>query len=335
MSDEINVLLSSQRYIHDRMSRSLTNLKKLGKANITHHTVESCVALLDQMWAKFEKQHDLLQVHYKDAFEESEYNTSRFVDSVDYTYVQQRGLLNEYLAKLQVKEPSSASNTESNVSSGKLSLPRLKISSFSGAFEDWLTFRDLFQSIVGNNSSISAIEKFHYLKTCLEGPADELIRPLAVTGDNYPRAWELLSAQYENKRELSRSNFSKFTAVAKMKNETEEEFSRIFNAVTRVVNGQESIERPIASHGFDILNHLVVELFDPRTRLEWESLSSASSDMPTHKELMNFINKRALSKPPNQNRSRSPTTRRDLPSRITSRNTPNLHNASSARVSTT
>ncbi|EGI64092.1 hypothetical protein G5I_07674, partial [Acromyrmex echinatior] len=80
-------------------------------------------------------------------------------------------------------------------------------------FEDWPTFRDLFQSIVGDNSSISAIEKFHYLKTYLEGPAEELIRPLAVTGDNYPQLWELLSEQYENKRELSRSNFSKFTAV--------------------------------------------------------------------------------------------------------------------------
>ena len=62
---------------------------------------------------------------------------------------------------------------------------------------------------------------------------------------------------------------------------------------TRVVNGQESIDRPIDSHGFDLLNHLVVELFDPRTRLEWESLSSASSDIPTLKELMNFINQRA------------------------------------------
>ncbi|EGI66630.1 hypothetical protein G5I_04838 [Acromyrmex echinatior] len=112
MSDEINVLLSSQRHIHDRMARSITNLKKLGTANITHHTVESRLALLDQMWAKFEKQHDLLQVHYKDAFDESEYNTSQFVDSVDNTYVQQRGLLNEYLTKLKVKEPSSASKTE-------------------------------------------------------------------------------------------------------------------------------------------------------------------------------------------------------------------------------
>ncbi|EGI66232.1 hypothetical protein G5I_05267, partial [Acromyrmex echinatior] len=89
--------------------------------------------------------------------------------------------------------------------------------SFSGTFEDWPTFRNIFQSIVGDNSSISAFEKFHYLKSCLEGPVEKLIRPLAVTGDNYPRAWALLSKHYENKRELSRSNFSTFTAVAKMK----------------------------------------------------------------------------------------------------------------------
>ncbi|KYN38438.1 hypothetical protein ALC56_07192, partial [Trachymyrmex septentrionalis] len=101
-----------------------------------------------------------------------------------------------------------------NEPSGRTSLPRLKIYSFSGTFEDWPTCRDIFQSIVGDNSSISAVEK---------------------------------------------------------------------------------IDRPIGSpYGFDLLNYLVIELFDPKIRLEWESLSSASTDVPTHEALMDFITKRAL-----------------------------------------
>ncbi|EGI69748.1 hypothetical protein G5I_01503, partial [Acromyrmex echinatior] len=82
--------------------------------------------------------------------------------------------------------------------------------SFSGAFEDWPSFRDIFLSIVGNNPSISNVEKFHHLKHCLEGSAEALIRPLATTGDNYSRT--LLYKHYENKKEL-RSNFCTFTAV--------------------------------------------------------------------------------------------------------------------------
>ncbi|XP_011053785.1 PREDICTED: uncharacterized protein LOC105145719 [Acromyrmex echinatior] len=248
MGKKLQNLQMKQNNLRNRMAQSVSDLEGLGAANITLAAAETCIGLLDGFWAKFEAQHELIIEHLEDAFEESEYNSTRVDNSARVTYITQRSLLLDYVRKLKTKEPSSASKTE-------------------------------------------AIEKFHYLKTCLEGPAEELIRPLAVTRDNYSRAWELLSEQYENKRELSRSNFFKFTAVAKMKSETEEELNRIFNVVTRVVNDQESIDRPIGSHGFDLLNHLVVELFDPRTRLE--SLSSASSDMPTHKELMNFINKRA------------------------------------------
>lgn len=78
-----------------------------------------------------------------------------------------------------------------------------------------------------------------------------------------------------------------------MKSDTAEELNRIYHAVTSVVNDQENIDRPISSHGFDLLNHLVIELFDLKTRLEWESLSSASNNVLTYEALVDFITKRA------------------------------------------
>lgn len=111
-----------------------------------------------------------------------------------------------------------------------------------------------------------------------------------MTGDNYSRAWALLSKYYENKKELTRSNF---VTVAKMKSDTAEGLSRIYNAATSAVN-EESIERSINSYGLDLLNHLVVELFNPKTRLKWESYSSESTDPPDHETLRNFIMKRTL-----------------------------------------
>jgi len=294
MSTNLHALLTAQSDIHGRMARSVSNLKKLGVENITLHAVEIRLTILDQLWAKFEKQHELIRESYKEGFE-SEYSTSQFFDSAENTYVQQRSRLNDYLLKFKVASPSPASTKEpGNELSSKMSLPRLKIRSFSGAFEDWPTFRDTFQSIVGDNPSISNVEKFHHLKYCVEGPAEKLIRPLAMTGDNYPRAWALLSKHFENKKEFARSNFSTFTAVEKMKGDTAEELSRIYHAVTGVVNGQESIGRPIHSFGLDLFNHLVVELFDPKTRLEWESYSSDSTDPSTHETLMDFITKRTL-----------------------------------------
>ncbi|KYN38433.1 hypothetical protein ALC56_07187, partial [Trachymyrmex septentrionalis] len=56
-------------------------------------------------------------------------------------------------------------------------------------------FHDTFQSIVRDSPSIANVERFHYLKSCLEEPAEKLIRPLAVIGDSYPRAWQLPTVQ--------------------------------------------------------------------------------------------------------------------------------------------
>ncbi|XP_029680154.1 uncharacterized protein LOC115245811 [Formica exsecta] len=175
----------------------------------------------------------------------------------------------------------------------KTALPRIKLPQFSGAFEDWPSFRDLFLSVIGDNSAMSKIERLHYLQSCPQGPAERLIRPLPVTGKNYDRAWALLKKHFENK-ELIRSNFAAFTAVNKMKGETAEELSRIYHAVTTAVNAQESIGRPINSHCMDLFNFLVVELFDSRTRLEWESSTCDSSNPPNYDVLLKFITKRML-----------------------------------------
>nr|XP_012221303.1 PREDICTED: uncharacterized protein LOC105671592 [Linepithema humile] len=244
-------------------------------------------------WAKFESHHELIRASYKDRFNESEYVSSNFFDNAEITYVQQRSQLVECAERL--KEHSATSNPPQenrNERHPQTALPRIKLQTFSGAYEDWPTFRDLFQSVIGRNSSISDIERFHYLRSCLQGAAERLIRPLSVTENNYTRAWTMLENHFENKRELIRSNFAAFTTVAKMKSDTADELSRIYHAVTTAVNAQESIDRPIESHGMDLFNHLVVELFDLRTRLEWESSICDFTNPPEHETLLTFISKR-------------------------------------------
>lgn len=209
--------------------------------------------------------------------------------------MKQRSELDGYAEKLRsrVAIPSGAhpGNPESAL---KTSLPRIRLSQFSGAYSDWPSFRDLFLSVIGQNSSVSAIERFYYFRSSLQGQAEKLIRSLPVTAENYDRAWAILCKHFDNKKELIRSNFSAFTAAPKMKGDTAEELSRIHNAVTATVNAQESIGRPINTHGMDLFNHLVIELFDARTRLEWESSTSNSMEPAQHNTLLDFISRRIL-----------------------------------------
>ncbi|XP_077272830.1 uncharacterized protein LOC143903247 [Temnothorax americanus] len=295
MSLDQNNMVSSQHELFRRISRAEENLKKIRQANITLAAIETRIRILDDLWAKFESQHDLIRNCYKDSsrYAESEYAQSNLLETAKMAYVQQRSVLS---GEADRRKPAQASTPveHGNDRALKSSLPRIQLPQFSGEYEKWPSFRDVFRSVIGDQSSISAVERLHYLRSCLKGPAENLIQSLTITSENYDRAWAILSKHYENKRELIRSNFATFTAVAKMKGETADELSRVHNAVTAAVNAQESIGRPIESHGMDLLNHLVVELFDPRTRLEWESSTRDSVDPPDHEELKNFISKRIL-----------------------------------------
>jgi len=294
MSADIKVLLEAQYDIHGRMSRSVDNLRKMGVSNITRDAIQARITILDNLWSKLEAQHELVRSTLKDKYHESEYAKSEFIDVAENTYVTQRSTLAGYAEKLKGEVPTASKSEPGPEQTPRTSLPRIKLQTFSGAYEEWPAFRDLFLSIIGDNSAISAVEKLHYLRSCLQGPAESLIRPLSVTGSSYERAWSILSRHFENKRELIRSNFASFTAVPRMKSETADELNRVYNAVTTAVNAQESIDRPIASHGTDLFNYLVVELFDPQTRLEWESSTCDSIDSPSHDTLTDFISKRIL-----------------------------------------
>ncbi|XP_029170207.1 uncharacterized protein LOC114939928 [Nylanderia fulva] len=289
---DLPTLIDCQREVQVRIARSVEYLRKLGNANITASAVTTRTRIIDQLWSKFETQHDLIRSGLKDKFNESDYVKSGLHEDTENLYVAQRSLLDGYAEQFQESPPSPVRrNTEG---ASRSSLPRIKVPLFSGNYADWPSFRDLFLSVIGDNTSISNIERLHHLRSSVTGQAEKLIRSLPVTGDNYDRAWAILSKHYENKRELIRSNFATFVNVSKMKGDTADELSRIHNAATTVVNAQESIGRPIDTHGMDLFNYLVTELFDATTRLEWESSTSGSAEPPSLETLLDFISRRIL-----------------------------------------
>ena len=46
-------------------------------------------------------------------------------------------------------------------------LPSINLPTFSGNYQEWLSFHDLFSCMIHENESLSDIQKFHYLKLSL------------------------------------------------------------------------------------------------------------------------------------------------------------------------
>lgn len=93
-----------------------------------------------------------------------------------------------------------------NSSKQSVQLPKIKIPEFDGEARNWRPFKDLFDKIVHNNSSINESIKMQYLKSNLVGKAAKMVEHLPPTATSYKTCYELLNNQYENERE----NVSRF-----------------------------------------------------------------------------------------------------------------------------
>ncbi|XP_011707042.1 PREDICTED: uncharacterized protein LOC105462212, partial [Wasmannia auropunctata] len=251
MSLDAESLLRGQEDLFGRIARAMENLKKSGAASITTGTIETRIKILDTHWAKFDATHDVLRGGHWKTISELEYIKSDLYGMTEETYAVQRAALLDSLEELRGKvlETSNLSTVREAEGSKRRTLPRIQLPSFSGKFDEWPAFKDLFRSIIHGDTSLSDVEKLHYLRSCLKEEAEQLVRNIPATAENYARVWRTLSEHYENKRLLVRACFSSFTALPKMK----------------------------------------MEMLDLRTRREWETTISGTTEPPSYGELRTFL----------------------------------------------
>ena len=79
-------------------------------------------------------------------------------------------------------------------------LPKLTLPNFDGDVQTWQTFWDSFESTVHQNSNLTNVERFSYLKSQLTGEAARTIDGFALTHTNYAWAIDLLRERYGQKQ---------------------------------------------------------------------------------------------------------------------------------------
>ena len=77
-------------------------------------------------------------------------------------------------------------------SHGIVKLPKLTIQPFKGDLTTWITFWDSYKAAIHENSSLSDIDKFNYLRSLLQGPALDAMSGLTLTASNYKEAVTVL-----------------------------------------------------------------------------------------------------------------------------------------------
>ncbi|XP_011169926.1 uncharacterized protein LOC105202931 [Solenopsis invicta] len=190
MSMDFESAVRLQVELRGRMANTAENVRKLGAANITVDVIENCLQFLDKNWERFEARHAELNSKYWNDHEDSDYFCDGY--ETEEVYLSQRIALTTLRRSLVGNTAGIESRPPTNEPpqlpsyAPQTTLPKITVLHFSGKFEDWPSFRDLFRLIIGNDRHLFDVEK-HYLRTCIEREAASFIKPLPIVGENSTR----------------------------------------------------------------------------------------------------------------------------------------------------
>lgn len=155
---------------------------------------------------------------------------------------------------------------------------------YSGSYENWMSFRDTYHSLIHNNNSLYDIEKFYYLKTSLSGEAAKLIDSLELAEHYYSIAWKTITDRYENAKQIIKNHCR---ALINLPTAIKSNVREVLGSIQKNFRALKACQQPVVDWG-TLLIAIITNKFDFKINEEWES-ATADSDLPTFDDLINYF----------------------------------------------
>ncbi|XP_053687053.1 uncharacterized protein LOC128736588 [Sabethes cyaneus] len=248
---------------------------------------------LDRLWDKMNEAIDDVESH-EESIEEADSFVKNRIDFENRFY--------ELKAFLVGKQREDCDQTVLNQTTRSLDnppgptphvrLPQITLPKFSGKIDEWLTFRDLFTSLIHRQTDLPEIEKFHYLRSQLEGEALSIIDSLPLIKANYTVAWELLTKRYSNTKVLRKRQVQALFELPTIRRESASELNSLLDNFEKIVKSLDQVTPQQTDYKDMLLVHLLCSRLDHTTRRGWEEFSS-TKESDTIKDLTEFLQRRA------------------------------------------
>ncbi|XP_043263587.1 uncharacterized protein LOC122403866 [Colletes gigas] len=171
-------------------------------------------------------------------------------------------------------------------------LPTITLLTFSGDFDNWLRFRDTFESLIHNKEGLTDIQKFHYLTSALKGPAARMISSLGVSEANYKFAWHSLKNRYEDSQALTIHHADALIDLPPIRKPSGIVIREFIDTVNNHILALEALGLPVKT--WDLLVVLILtKKLDPASRVEWEKRAVRSQNTPTLREFIDILEERS------------------------------------------
>lgn len=149
------------------------------------------------------------------------------------------------------------------------------------------SFIDSFNAMFHHNESFAPVQKFHYLKSCLQGQPSDVIRSIPTTGQNYLQSYHTLTNRYENKGVIIQSHIRSLLDTPKFSIASATILRKLHHHVMSNVNALKALEQPIESWDAWLVTLICCRL-DSVTVGEWQ-LQYNKKDLPSFNAVEAFL----------------------------------------------
>ncbi|XP_055604180.1 uncharacterized protein LOC129752424 [Uranotaenia lowii] len=258
----------------------------------THAQISVRLSAIDDLWERFGEVLIDIKSHEDFGADVELYDKER-KELSDRYYFAKSFLMDKAKARLEFSDlDQSVRAGETNNRGGfdHVRLPQIKLQSFNGNIDEWLGFRDLYISLIHCKPDLPEVEKFHYLKGCLQGEPKSLIDPLQITRANYIVAWDILLKRYNNSKQLKKRQVQSLFKLSSVSKESVNDLLQLLEGFERIVNTLDQVLEAKDYKDLLLVNYLV-SLLDPVTRRSWEE-ESASKEEDTLSDLTDYLHRR-------------------------------------------
>lgn len=286
-------LINKLEDTYSRINKAYINFKKSPKDRLTRTYVEVRLENLEKLWDRVASDHSKLYDEFEpDKIKQSSYIKKDVYDVIEEVYMEYKTELKTILESCDIKAESS--KDVSNVKQCQVKLPKIVIPVFSGKYTDWVTFRDLFLSLIHHNKSLDNVQRMQYLKGYLSGEPEQLLRQIPISNANYERCWEQLNARYNNKRYISHYILKRLLSQRNLNNESAVSLKELIDNTDDCLKALSNIGIDVRTWDIIVI-HIITLKLDPESRKQWElkvTSDNSSDSLPTFDQFKDFLTSR-------------------------------------------
>lgn len=166
-------------------------------------------------------------------------------------------------------------------------LEPIKVPTFSGSYEDWPTFKDIFLSSIGN-SQLPDSHKMQYLISYLKDEPLRLVQRLKICDANYRAAWELLSETYDDLSAVINDSIQRFLSLPNIKPSSQTSVRQFRTTCNSILHSLDTMQ----ATGRDIwLVYWASQRLDHDSKILWAN--TIKGKVPTWERFDSFLEGRA------------------------------------------